>query len=78
VLTNHNEKGMYSFNIDSFYQNYLKGPKLFKNREALEPSFIPDELPHRNSEIEKIAGITACALKGDVPPTFLLISYVMG
>ncbi|MHA1319374.1 MAG: Cdc6/Cdc18 family protein [Promethearchaeota archaeon] len=70
-MTNHNEKGMYSFNIDSFYQNYLKGPKLFKNREALEPSFIPDELPHRNSEIEKIAGITACALKGDVPPNFL-------
>jgi len=71
VLTNHNEKGMYSFNIDKFYQNYLKGPKLFKNREALEPSFIPDVLPHRNSEIEKIAGITACALKGDVPPNFL-------
>jgi len=62
---------MYSFNIDKFYQNYLKGPKLFKNREALEPSFIPDVLPHRNSEIEKIAGITACALKGDVPPNFL-------
>jgi len=71
VLTNHNEKGMYSFNIDKFYQNYLKGPKLFKNREALEPSFIPNELPHRNSEIEKIAGITACALNGDVPPNFL-------
>lgn len=71
MLTNHNEKGMYSFNIDKFYQNYLKGPKLFKKREALEPSFIPNELPHRNSEIEKIAGITACALKGDVPPNFL-------
>ena len=71
MLTNHNEKGMYSFNIDKFYQKYLKGPRLFRNREALEPSFIPDELPHRNSEIEKIAGITACALKGDVPPNFL-------
>ncbi len=71
MLTNQNDKGMYSFNIDKFYQNYLKGPKLFKNREALEPSFIPNELPHRNSEIEKIAGITACALKGDVPPNLL-------
>jgi len=62
---------MYSFNIDKFYEKYLKGPKLFKNREVLEPSFIPDELPHRNVEIEKIAGITACALNGDVPPNFL-------
>ncbi len=71
MLKDQNERGMFSFNIDKFYQNYLKGPKLFKKREALEPSFIPDELPHRNSEIEKIAGITACALKGDVPANFL-------
>ncbi|MHA1472504.1 MAG: Cdc6/Cdc18 family protein [Promethearchaeota archaeon] len=70
-MNNNNEKGMYSFNIDKFYEKYLKGPKLFKNREVLEPSFIPDELPHRNVEIEKIAGITACALNGDVPPNFL-------
>ncbi|MBY9010786.1 MAG: orc1/cdc6 family replication initiation protein [Candidatus Lokiarchaeota archaeon] len=70
-MTNQNNKDMYSFNIDKFYKNYLKGPTLFKKREALEPSFIPDELPHRNAEIEKIAGITACALKGDVPPNFL-------
>lgn len=40
-------------------------------REALEPSYIPDELPHRDNEIKKIAGITACALNGDVPPNFL-------
>ena len=71
MLTNQNGNNTYSFNIDKFYRNYLKGPNLFRKREALEPSFIPDELPHRNSEIEKIAGITACALKGDVPPNFL-------
>lgn len=71
MLTNQNDNNIYSFNIDRFYRNYLKGPNLFRKREALEPSFIPDELPHRNSEIEKIAGITACALKGDVPPNFL-------
>jgi len=71
MLTNQNDNNIYAFNIDKFYRNYLKGPNLFRKREALEPSFIPDELPHRNSEIEKIAGITACALKGDVPPNFL-------
>ena len=71
MLTNQNDNNNYAFNIDKFYRNYLKGPNLFRKREALEPSFIPDELPHRNSEIEKIAGITACALKGDVPPNFL-------
>ena len=70
MLTNSNND-KYSFNIDRFYRDYLKGPKIFKNREALDPSFIPDELPHRDEEIEKIAGITACALKGDVPPNFM-------
>lgn len=49
----------------------MNGPKIFKIREALDPSFIPDELPHRDDEIEQIAGLTACALKGDVPPNFL-------
>lgn len=49
----------------------MNGPKIFRNREALDPSFIPDKLPHRDAEIEQIAGLTACALKGDVPPNFL-------
>jgi cell division control protein 6 len=70
-LTNPKNNDKYSFNIDRFYKKYLKGPKIFKMREALEPSYIPDELPHRDNEIKKIAGITACALEGDVPPSFL-------
>jgi cell division control protein 6 len=70
VLTDQ-ENNNYSFNIDKFYKKYLRGPRIFRNREALEPSFIPNELPHRDNEIEKIAGITACALNGNVPPNFL-------
>lgn len=71
MLTNPNNNNNYSFNIDHFYKNYMNGPKIFRNREALDPSFIPDKLPHRDAEIEQIAGLTACALKGDVPPNFL-------
>lgn len=59
------------FNIDHFYKEYLKGPKLFKSREALQASYIPDELPHRDDEIEEIARISACALSGDTPPNIL-------
>jgi cell division control protein 6 len=70
-LTNSNKDNDLSFNIDKFYKDYLKGPIIFKKREALEPSFIPNELPHRDYEIEKIAASTACALKGDVPPNLL-------
>ena len=71
-MTNPNNRSVnHSFSIDKFYRNYLKGPRIFKNREALESSFIPEELPHRDMEIEKIAGISACALKGDVASNFL-------
>lgn len=71
MLTNSKDNDNYSFNIDRFYRNYLKGPKIFRMREALEPSYVPDELPHRDNEIRKIAGITACALNGDVPFNFI-------
>jgi len=69
MLKNNNDNN--SFNIEQFYKDYLTGPKIFKNRDALDPSFVPDELPHRNKEIQKVAEKTACALKGDTPPNFL-------
>ncbi len=61
----------YDFDIDQFYKSYLKGPKLFRYRNALEPSFIPEDLPHRNNEIQKLAELTACALVGDTPSNLL-------
>jgi len=66
VLKNPNQ-----FNIDKFYEKYRSGPKIFKKRDALEPSFIPNELPHRDAQIQKVAELTACALVGDTPPSFL-------
>ncbi|MHA1764298.1 MAG: AAA family ATPase, partial [Promethearchaeota archaeon] len=66
MLTNKDE-----FSIEDFYAHYLKGPKIFQRREALETSYVPEELPHRDKEIKKIAELTACALMGDAPSSFL-------
>jgi cell division control protein 6 len=66
-----NNDDNYQFNIDKFYKNYLKGPKIFNNRNALDPSYIPEILPHRDVQIKDIAEKTACALLGDAPPSFL-------
>ena len=66
-----NDNNNYKFSIDKFYKNYLKGPRIFNNRDALEPSYIPHELPHRDVQIKDIAEKTACALLGDAPPSFL-------
>ena len=70
-MKNNNDNNTHNFNIDKFYKDYLKGPKIFKKRDALEPSFIPEELPHRDREIQMVAELTACALMGDAPPNFL-------
>lgn len=67
-MKNHNNN---QFNIDKFYKNYLKGPKIFKNRDALDSWYIPEDLPHRDSQIKSIAEKTACALLGDTPQSFL-------
>jgi len=56
-----NNDDNYQFNIDKFYKNYLKGPKIFNNRNALDPSYIPEMLPHRDVQIKDIAEKTACA-----------------
>ncbi|MHA1884530.1 MAG: Cdc6/Cdc18 family protein [Promethearchaeota archaeon] len=69
MLKNHNNN--YQFNIDTFYKDYLKGPRIFNNRDALEPSYVPNALPHRDAQIQSIAEQTACALLGDTPPSFL-------
>ncbi len=61
----------FQFNIDQFYKQYLQGPKIFRNRDALETSFIPNELPHRDKEIGRVAELTACALNYQVPSHFL-------
>ncbi|MFX1529919.1 MAG: Cdc6/Cdc18 family protein [Promethearchaeota archaeon] len=66
-----NDENNYQFNIDKFYKNYLKGPRIFNNRNALDPSYIPDMLPHRDIQIKDIAEKTSCALLGDAPPSFL-------
>lgn len=65
-MTNNDE-----FNIKDFYTQYLKGPKIFRRRDALDSTFIPDQLPHRDKEIQTTAELTACALVGDAPSCFL-------
>ncbi len=74
MLKNHNNN--YKFNIDKFYKNYLKGPRIFKNRDALESSYVPDKLPHRDTQIKDIIEKTACALLGDTPQNFLCYGMI--
>jgi len=48
------------------------GGKIFKNREVLRYSYIPDSLPHREREVSGIARILIPALWGDIPSNIMV------
>ncbi len=45
----------------------LKLSNIFKNREYLTPDYIPEELPHREDQVRKIASILAPVYRGEKP-----------
>ncbi|MCD6383867.1 MAG: orc1/cdc6 family replication initiation protein [Thermoplasmata archaeon] len=45
---------------------------IFKNREVLRSTYVPDYLPHRQREIAQIASILAPALRGETPTNLLI------
>jgi cell division control protein 6 len=54
------------------FESFLHRQPLFKNKEALRHSYTPDELPHREEEINALATILAPALKGETPSNILI------
>ncbi|MFW3146738.1 MAG: Cdc6/Cdc18 family protein [Thermoplasmatota archaeon] len=48
------------------------GGRIFRNREVLRYSYIPDTLPHREKEIQTIARILITSLKGHAPSNIMI------
>ncbi|MGQ4914614.1 MAG: ORC1-type DNA replication protein [Candidatus Asgardarchaeia archaeon] len=53
--------------LDGIFESYLKGPAIFKNRDVLRPTYVPDNLPHREEQIKRVGVILAATLKGGTP-----------
>src|SRR5512139_3821451 len=49
--------------IDGVFDNFVKGAKLFKDREALRHDYLPDKLPHREDQIRALGEAVAPVLK---------------
>lgn len=49
------------------FQPLLESKSMFIDREVLRPTYMPEELPHRENEINSLATILVSALKGDTP-----------
>ena len=50
----------------------LESESIFKNKEALRPSYTAGELPHREEQIESTAKILVTTLQGETPPNTLI------
>ena len=44
----------------------------FRNREVLSSTYIPEDFPHRNTEIDQVAHILRPALEGSRPSNILI------
>jgi len=64
---------MSSFNIDELINRLAVKSKIFKNVESLRPEYIPDELPHRDKEIYKLAEILFSPLLKNTRPSNVFI-----
>lgn len=63
---------MVKSDIKGFFENYLKKDSLFINKKVLQVNYTPDNIPHRDDQIEEIAGILAPVLKGEKPSNVFL------
>jgi archaeal cell division control protein 6 len=49
--------------LDDVFDNFVNGAKLFKDREVLRHDYLPEKLPHRESQIRLLGGAVAPVLK---------------
>ncbi len=53
--------------LDFIFNSYINKKRAFKNKKIITTSYKPEELPHRDNEIENLASILSPSLSGDKP-----------
>ncbi|MGE5554859.1 MAG: Cdc6/Cdc18 family protein [Methanocella sp.] len=49
--------------LDDVFDNFVKGPRLFKDREVLRHDYLPEKLPHREEQIRLLGSTVAPVLR---------------
>jgi len=58
---------------DSIFNQYLKKRNtIVKNKNILQSSYIPDQLPHRMEQVDSVASVISAALQGDKPSNIMI------
>lgn len=61
------EKGL----VD-FFEEYLDKKPIFKNKNVLQSNFSPNQISHRDDQMQQVAKILAPALRGDKPSNIFI------
>ena len=54
------------------FDDFLKNTEIFENKEVLRPNYTPDNLPHRDKQIQSLASMLVPAIRGDAPSNILI------
>lgn len=63
-------------NLKSMFSNYVDQESLFKNKDALTTNWKPDNILHREQQMNDLASILAPSLKGNDPSNVFLYGSV--
>ncbi|MBC8500437.1 MAG: ORC1-type DNA replication protein [DPANN group archaeon] len=58
--------------LGKFFQKYVDKKSLFLDKSVLQSSYIPDEIYHRDEQIEQVASILAPTLKKELPSNLFI------
>ncbi len=58
--------------LNNFFEKFLKQDSLFANKKAMQTSYVPQEIYHRDEQINQIAEILAPVLKLEKPSNLFI------
>lgn len=58
--------------LNGFFEKFIHSDSLFENKKAMQSAYVPDEIEHRDDQIDQIANILAPALKVDKPSNLFI------
>lgn len=59
-------------NLSNFFEKFLKKENIFQNKKALQSTYIPGNIDHRDTQINHVANILAPGLKGEKPSNLFI------
>ncbi len=58
--------------VTRIFESFAAKGQIFRSKDVLQLSYIPENLPHREQQLKQLAGMLAPALRSEVPSNILI------